>query len=437
MKFKIPFTNTTLAFGKDAPAEAKRRGKLFGRFRNFDPKGDLTGIKIDFRTFYLLYSRQSDVFGCVREWCDGVGEAGYKWKNLQMPDEPIDEEFERGLDSILNHGRTFASFKGQIIRDLGICGNAFAEIVMGATGEKPVGLATIDPRSMAIVVDEYGEVHRYIQRVAGYDPVIFEPHQIIHFKFGTDPNNESFGYAPIEPIVWEALTDLASMKSNYSFFENDAKPSVVYILEDGLEEDDEKDVMATIKENFGGADNKHKSASIAGVKEIKTIGSTHVEMEFLQQRRFATEKICSAFGVPKFMLGYTESVNNNNGVELNKHFLTKTIRPLETTFESTMNRAFGELIEGFSEAVEFCFNEQSVDSETELEKRGIELFKNGIKTLRETKLFLGHEITEDMEKQENFDKHIIHAGGGARALDDIGVEPFMEAPEDDPNDKKK
>ena len=427
-KFPNPFnlfsTNDT-----KTTDNTERRGVSFKKRGLGGFSADLSTIKINFNTFFFVYSKQSDVYACVREWMDGVGESGHKWLNVKSPDEHIPERQEIELESFLNGCTPFGMLTKHVVRDLGICANAFVEIVKNKAGTKPIGMQTIDPRTVAIVADEHGRIIQYIQRINGMDPVTFDPGDIIHIKYGVDPMNELMGYAPMEPIIWEAYTDIEAQKSNYSFFENDAQPSVVYILDDNVAVEDEKDLLADIKSKFTGGKNKHKAAIMSGVKEIKTIGTSHKDMEFLQQRRFSTEKICASYGVPKFMLGYTESVNNNNGVELNKHFITKTIRPIEALIEQTFNRALGNLFEGFKDLVELRFKEQSIDSETELEKRAIEMARNGLMSIKEAKQFLGHDITPEMESQENFDKNIIHSGGGARALDDIGVEPFMEAPE--------
>ena len=57
---------------------------------------------------------------------------------------------------------------------------------------------------------------------------------------------------------------------------------------------------------------------------------------------------------------------------------------------------------------------------------------SGIMTTREAKNMLGHEITPEMEAQENFDNFVIQGGGSSSLLEEVGVDPIM-----DPNDKEK
>lgn len=426
MKFKIPFTNRFIGFGSNAlDPQVKRRGLYYGKYSTRDPRKDLIGAKVNFLAMYQIYGRQSDVFGCVREWSDNLGAGGYYFRDKLNPEKELNPKVSKQLEAIIGSEQTFDDFKNEIVRDFGITGNAFATFVENQTGTEVLGLQILDPRTIAVVVDKHGVIHKYIQRINGEEPIVFDPEDMIHFRNGRDPNSPLFGQSVIEPIIWEALTDMSATMQNYAFFQNDAKPSVVYILEDELDDEEEERTMDKIKEKFGSPQNSHKSAILAGVKEIKTIGTTQKEMEFLEQRKFSTEKICASYGVPKFMLGYTESVNNNNGVELTKKFMKK-IRSLELSFEKTLNLAFAKKLKDFEDSYEFKFVAQPLEDPSELEKRAIEMFKNGIMTLQEAKNFLGHEIDPDWLKNDNFNKFILHSGASAVPLEDAGVDPIVD-----------
>jgi phage portal protein BeeE len=111
-----------------------------------------------------------------------------------------------------------------------IAGNTYIEKIRNPLGGL-LGVKTLDPRTMAVVSNEHGNVFKYIQSVYSQGeksvmPVEFEPEDIIHWKWGSDPNAEVFGFSAMEPILWEVRTDLSAMISNYFFFENDAVPSV-------------------------------------------------------------------------------------------------------------------------------------------------------------------------------------------------------------------
>ena len=50
-----------------------------------------------------------------------------------------------------------------------------------------------------------------------------------------------------------------------------------------------------------------------GIEKIETFDLSRKDMQFLEGRAFTREKVCEAYGVPAFILGITEKVNNNNG----------------------------------------------------------------------------------------------------------------------------
>lgn len=427
----------------NAKLQPVRRGLAFGNATR-RPHTDHFGRTIDTRVFFWLYRQQSDLSGAVDILQTNTGLAGHQWTSPKPDTEPS-VQLEAKMENILNFEEPFEVFKNKMIRDYSLAGNGYAVFVENLDKSDVLGIQNIDPRTMAVVIDQFGQIWRYIQKIPGEQAVIFAPEDVIHFKVESDPDHEVFGFPRLTPATLEVLTDIEARALNIAFFQNDARPSTLYILEEGMSEEEQETAMEKIRSLFGGGgSNKKKSASIAGVKEIKTLGATQTEMEFLEQRKLSTEKICSALRVPKFLLGYTDAVNNNNGVELAKNFVRKTIEPIESAFARTLNRAFAKKIKGYADIVkidgvntvkfniEFSFKQQVLESANELEKRAIEMKKNGIMTTREAKQFLGQEVTPDMESQENMDKFIIDGGSSAALLEEVGVDPIL-----DPNNPDK
>lgn len=421
MQFKIPFTNIQISTN-----EAEKKSTIFAKSGfSFNPSRDRTGMRLNPASLFATYRFNADIYGCVREWRENVGINGLQYIDPLDIERPIENKVVQILDSFFSSYTSFRPLKSRIVKDLGIAGNAFLEVLKNINGDR-VGLAPIDPRTISIVSDKHGKVYRYIQGLYGNNPVEFLPEDIIHIKLDVDPDNEVFGFSPIEPVIWEAKTDLAAAMSNYYFFENDAQPSVQYILDEGLSEDESKALIDSIKENFGGPDKRHKVGALQGVKDIKTISVSQKDMEFLQGRRYTTEKICAAYGVPKFLLGYTESVNNNNGTELLKKFFQSTIQPLEELITDVLNRELLKIL-GLEGKVKMLFKPMLFDEQAEVEKRALEEKKHGAITLRQYKIKTGQKITPEDEKTPNFDGYIIENGASAVLLEDVGVDPVVDS----------
>lgn len=428
-QFHIPFTNISLSIGTNAvgapPQVQGKRGFQFGRFSG-DAVRDLFGKKLGFDIFYETYRTQSDVTACIREWRDNVGLGGYKWVVPDDNEAEVKVDVVKRLDGILNKGTRWRATVDRVVRDLGVTGNAYLEIVRGRDTAKTVNsLSPLDPRTMSIVSDVHGNILKYIQRVSG-GMVEFQPEDIIHFKLDSDPAHELFGLSPLEPVIWEAKTDLSAMMANYYFFENDAQPAVQYILDnDNFTKEQLEEAAAYIESEFKGVKNRNRAAVMAGVKEIKTISVSQKDMQFLEGRKFTTEKICAAFGTPKFLLGYTESVNNNNGVELKSDFYQSTIQPIEENIAEVITQTL-VVQAGYAGLVAYQFKPQTFDEQASIEERALKEYHGGAITLRQYKKKTNQEISEADEQIENFDKYIFQGGSSAVLIEDVGVDAFVD-----------
>jgi HK97 family phage portal protein len=280
---------------------------------------------------------------------------------------------------------------------------------------------------MYVFANEYGTVLKYVQQVAGMKShTTFEPDEILHLIFDDDPDNEMFGMSPLETALWEARTDIAAAQSNYHFFENDAVPATMYVTEQGITEDAQKAVMEMIKESFSGAKNRNKSAILSGIKEIKQISMSQKDMEFVVGRKFNTDKVCSVYGVPKFVIGYTETVNYSSGSKLLEKFYEGTIKPLEDLLSTLINE---QLLPKLGIEAHFEFIPQNFGEESEITRMALDELRAGALTLRQYKLKTGQDITPEDEEEILIDRHIIHSGASAVLMEDVGVDPII-----DPND---
>lgn len=373
-------------------------------------------------SYYLAYRTQSDISACVREWKQAVGAGGWK---LIVKNTGEDAETHMTVDyqDTLEYFMTWDELKAATVEHLAVTGNAYWALVTNLSGNVLLGVETLDPRTVSILTDQFGNITEFVQEYNG-QTIRFSPEEIIHFKLGRDSDNEAYGFSPMHPILWEARTDLEAMMSNWAFFANNAVPDVQYILEEGMSDEEKENAQKMIKTCFGGNSlNRHKSGVLAGVKDVKILSQSHKDMEFLDGRKFITEKIAAAYGVPKFMLGYTETVNNNNGVELTKNYINGTIRPIEKLLANTITRYLLPRI-GLGN-YEHVFNPVTFN-EAEAERRALEELKAGAITLRQYKIKTGKEITNQDENNPMIDAYIIHSGASAVMLEDVGVDPIID-----------
>lgn len=415
---KIPFLNYEINLAKPAPKgnTSNNGGSFLGGII-----GQM-GIRIAPQDLWKIYRINADVYSCVREWRQGVGAGGWQYVNAEDEEVAGDPRRIKEINQFWKNSGGMRKVDGMILQDLGISGNCFMEIVRNMNGGY-WGLRRLDPRTISIVVDDHGTVKGYFQRVHGKDTIFFEPDEIWHIQLSADPDNIILGMSPLETAVWEARTDISASQSNYYFFENDAVPSSVYILDSKLSTEQMSKAHDSIKAQFSGAKNRNKSAVLAGVQEIKNISTSPKDMEFINGRKFNTDKITSVYGVPKFILGYTESVNYASGAKLMEKFYVGTIKPLETELEEAKEQLHERI--GMAE-IKIVYKPQDFGDKAESDRIALDEYKSGILTMRQYKAKTGQEITEEDESEAMIDSHIIHNGASAILMEDVGVDPRID-----------
>lgn len=89
------------------------------------------------------------------------------------------------------------------MRDLTVSGNVYVLPIKNVLGQI-MDLQVLDPRSMTVCTDKYGEILKYIQRV-GADVEVFESNQIYHLVETYDPDNEILGLSRIESLIYDVM----------------------------------------------------------------------------------------------------------------------------------------------------------------------------------------------------------------------------------------
>lgn len=383
----------------------------------------LAHLRISTDSLFTIWRNNADVFACVREISQNTGADGFYWENATSSDKDPNTKSIAFVEQLFKSNTTFRRLKEKLLTNEGVSGNAFVLIQKNEAG-KIIGLESLDPRTMHVITDKYGTILRWVQRVKS-ETQEFQPDEIAHLTTYQDPNSPVFGFSPLEPVIWEVRTDLAAMVSNYAFFQNDAQPAAQIILEDGISDDEVKSAVELLQRQVKGAENRHKTVVLKGVKEIKTIAISQKDMEFMNQRKFTTEKVCAAYGVPKAILNYTEDVNLANGQEQTKKFWEGTIHPKQEMLQEFINKILLPMIGVLD--IKLVFNERKFDNIEWNEASTRADVQLGILTINEAREARGYE-PYDATISEFVDKPILYGGLGAKPLEDLGVDFSTDVP---------
>jgi len=229
----------------------------------------------------------------------------------------------------------------------------------------------------------------------------------------------------LEALVLDVMGDEEAGQSNYHFFVNDNIPSAVYVLREGLTKEQQEQQMKIIGDGLKGGHNKHKSIVSSAVEDVKPIRQNHDDMAFKEQRKFTTERICAAMGVPRTILGYIEDVNHSNGESQYEKFIENTIRPWEVLLEEV----FTKLLKDFDETAIFTINDEHIDDLEQRSKLAVQNVTNGLWTRNEARTYLGFDALNSNDLMDE-----IFVTTNQTPIIYAGEQPTPQGTPTDPND---
>lgn len=283
-------------------------------------------LKINQTLFYKMFRANSDLRRCIEEIQQAIWS---EWFELRTLNSDWEYEIINDLliEKILNSYNNFNFLKNEIIKHFLISWNVFILKTKNAR-QQANSYKVLDTRFMSVITDTDYNVVRYTY----FDPRVnkqfnYSIDEIYHYKNISDIDNPIFWMSLLEGIVYDVMWDKEANISNYYFFKNDALPSALYVLEQGLSTDEQKAIFENLRMQLEWSYNKHKNIISWNIVDIKQIQNTHKDMDFLEQRKYTTEKICACMWVPRSILNYTDWINYTNADTQYKKFVDNTIKP--------------------------------------------------------------------------------------------------------------
>lgn len=374
---------------KGAPLGAKGVGDNYQTsYNSLTGIVDGLGIARNNRTFGIMYRKNIDIRACIRELQETALKNGYELRKSYSSKDGdkvvYDENFTKALGRI-------KELSGGIIKNLSLFANVFIQ-KRRDLAKRTMGYKVLDSRYVTIITDSNLVPLRYMyaQPVLNGGIIEFPAKDILHWKRGEDFDNIVYGDSFMEALVLDVLGEEEANLSNYFYFQNDAVPSAIYVIREGLSAATQEKIMNTIRETLNGGHNKHKAIVADGVTDIKQMKSDHNDADFLELRKFTTLKVCAAFGVPRTVIGYVEEVNMSNGDAQYKKFIENTIEPLERELEAI----FSELSKDFL-GYQFCINSEHIDQMEQRSKLAQTNVEKGLWTRNEARLYIGYEPSDN------------------------------------------
>lgn len=383
---------------------------------------------IDHYLLYAIYKLNADVFGCVQKWMGGVTTTDWKVEPLD-PDTAAKADVKQAeaLTADLkrsNPVQKYTELLKETVMHMGISGDAYWYKIPKGSGPEFAELWGLHPALMKILATVHGEILGYVMRAPnGAEPVVFEPHEIIHFRL-PNPTHDLYGLSPLEILVPEIQTDLHMQRANQAYFDNDMTPDSILLLDDNLSDQEAQKAKRMIAEKHQGSDKKHKMMVARGVKDIKILGSTMKDAEFLSGRDLTTKKITAAYEVPEVLLGYHNRGDYATSDVMERIFYNTKIRPLQKQMEESIT---DELIGPINPRLRFAFDSLDFTDQDGKRKDYLQAASLGILTKDEVRA----EIF-DLPPLKEIDPRLDGTGPAATPPADANGAASTDQPGDNP-----
>ncbi len=186
-------------------------------------------------------------------------------------------------------------------------GNAYTLIVPNNAG-RPAQLWWVPHWMMEPAWDSEGNefLTHYIYSPPGQRPIRLEPEEVLHFRFGFDPNNPRKGLSPLRTVMRELFTDAEAANWTASFLRNGAVPSIMVMPKENANiiqsDDDLKATKADLSASFTG-DRRGEPMAIGAPVDIAQFGYNPEQMDLASIRRIPETRAAAVLRLPPIVMG--------------------------------------------------------------------------------------------------------------------------------------
>lgn len=279
----------------------------------------------------------SAVFACVRVRSESLATCPlvvYKrlpgGGKVRAPEHPLYQV----LHNSPNQWQTSIEFVEMMQAHLDLRGNAFALIVPGPRGAIDQ-LVPLHPDLVQVYRLPNGKLKYQVRSRFSAEVDWFMQEEIFHLR-----GLSSDGLVGLSPIALQRETvgtALAMQDYAARYFANDATTSS-WIKHPGKFKDDAaRDTFRKNWQKSQTGENRHRTAVLEEGLELKQIGLSNKDSQFLEANVNSREEVCGIYRTPPHKIGILTRATNNNIEHQGIEFVTDAIQPAATRWERRIN----------------------------------------------------------------------------------------------------
>jgi len=293
---------------------------------------------------FSTIATQSTVFACLSLISSDVAKMRLRLVK-ESPAGIWTEEDNAAFSPVLrkpNHYQTRIKFIEQWILSKLSMGNTY---VLKERDERRVVVAmyVLDPQRVRPLIAPDGSVFYELKKdelaQLPQDNVIVPAREIIH-DIAVPLYHPLVGIAPLAACALAAIQGQKIQTNSANLFANGARPSGILTAPGAIGNDQARDLKERWDSSFTGA-NVGKVAVLGDGLKFEQMVMTAVDAQLIEQLRWTSETICSAFHVPPYMVGVGPPPNYNNIQALSVQYYTQCIQAHVESLELVLDEGLG------------------------------------------------------------------------------------------------
>lgn len=251
-------------------------------------------------------------------------------------------QFQEMFDSP-NGSTTTTELKEAVVDWLSLSGECLL-IKVGADPDRPIEpyemptqLYPFSGREFDHIMDpQRRQIVGYLHRQPGKrDADAYLAHEICQVKY-YNPYYPLRGLAPHEAARQVTQSDWKQSQYNEAFFDNDATPGVILVSQTELGPAQKDELRESWDERNRGYRRRRRTTVLEGGMDIKDVGSTHRDMEFVNLARYNVEQLCAVYKVPDAEISNYKNLNFATAEAIKTQFWNNTLLPIMTLIEEAI-----------------------------------------------------------------------------------------------------
>jgi HK97 family phage portal protein len=234
----------------------------------------------------------------------------------------------RRLHSQPNNWQTSFEWREQAVMHVALWGDAFSELVPGASGAIDQ-IVPLHPSRMKVETLENSRL-RYSYRESGGRQTVYSDEQILHMRGPSDDGVH--GISIVEECREAIALARACEVHGARFFGAGARPGFILSTENQLNADARRELAENWNRKHRGPHNAHETAVLTGgLKPYEVPYASNSDSQYLELREHQLREIARLFRIPGYLLGL-EQGSPQSEIQFVTHTIMPWLRRLESAF---------------------------------------------------------------------------------------------------------